>query len=183
MGNKGTTGSQDPGFLAVGQLGRPHGTVGEIMVWPLTDHPESTFAPGVVLLPGDERPDDTLPPLEVSRSRPHQQGWLVTFVDIHTRTEVETLRGRHLYRALTDVEPLEEGEVFQHQLLGLEVVTVTGTRVGRVTEVYEMRPADLLEVRGSGRTHMIPFLKDIVVEVDVTGGRLVVDPPAGLLDL
>lgn len=179
----GTTGRQDPGFLTVGRLGRPHGNGGEMMVWPLTDHPGSTFAPGVVLLPGDDAPDVDLPPLEITGSRPFQQGWLVTFAGIETRTEAGTLRGCYLYRALAEVEPLAEGEVFQHQLLGLEVVTVSGAPVGTVREVYEMMPADLLEVRGEEGTHMIPMLKDIVVEIDVEGGRLVVDPPEGLLDL
>lgn len=179
----GATGGQAPGFLAVGRLGRPHGTGGEITVRPLTDHPESTFAPGVVLLPGEDAPDPELPPLEVTGSRPFRQGWLVTFDGVTARTEAEALRGRYLYRAAADVEPLAEGEVFQHELVGLEVVTVTGETVGRVTAVYELRPAELLEVRDDGRSHMIPFVKDVIVEVDVAGGRLVVDPPEGLLDL
>jgi len=93
------------------------------------------------------------------------------------------MRGRYLYRPSDEVEPLEEGEVFQHDLVGLEVVTVEGERVGTVVEIFEMRPADLLEVRTGDRTVMIPFLKEVVVEVDVAGGRLVVNPPDGLLDL
>jgi 16S rRNA processing protein RimM len=177
------TGRAGPGFLVVGRLGRPHGTQGEIIVWPLTDHPESTFAPGVVLLPGDDAPDVDLPPLLVTRSRPFQGNWLVFFDGIETRTEAETVRGRYLYRPSDEVEPLEEGEVFQHDLVGMEVVTVDGERVGSVVEIFEMRPADLLEVRTGDRTVMIPFLKEVVVEVDVAGGRLVVNPPVGLLDL
>jgi len=177
------TGREDPGFLVVGRLGKPHANKGEIVVWPLTDHPESTFAPGVVLLPGDDAPDNELPPLLVTRSRPFQGNWLVTFEGVETRTEAETIRGRYLFRPADAVEPLEEGEVFQHDLVGLEVVTLGGERVGTVTEMFEMRPADLLEVRSGDRTVMIPFLKDVVVEIDVSGGRLVVDPPEGLLDL
>lgn len=179
----GPEGRRDPEFLTVGRLGRPHGTGGEIFVWPLTDHPESTFAPGVVLLPGGEAPDENLPPLEVTASRRFQRGWLVTFDGVETRGEAEVMRGRYLYRSATDVEPLGEGEVFQHDLLGLEVVTVSGEVVGTVTEVYAVKPADLLEVRGAGRTHMIPFLTKVVVDIDVQRGRLVVDPPEGLLDL
>jgi len=86
-------------------------------------------------------------------------------------------------RAVDEVAPLEEGEVFYHQLLGSDVYTVDGTRLGRVAEVYELAPSDLLEVRGEGRTYMIPFRAEIVVEVDPEGGRVVVDPPDGLLDL
>ena len=167
----------------MGRLGRPHGTQGEILVWPLTDHPESTFAPGVVLLPGTDAPDPDEAPLRVVSARPFQQGWLVVVEDVETRTDAELLTGRYLYREAAEVEPLAEGEVFQHDLIGLQVVTVDGRPVGTVSELYEMRPADLLEVRGEGRTLMIPFLKDVVVDVDLAGGRLVVDPPEGLLDL
>jgi 16S rRNA processing protein RimM len=176
-------GREDPAFLAVGQLVRPHGIEGEIAVRPLTDHPDSTFAPGVALHPGGDDPDLRLPALTITASRPFQQGWLVCFEGVETRTEAELLRGRFLYRAFADVEPLAEGEVFRHELVGLDVITVSGERVGTVAAVYEAGPADLLEVRGDGREVMIPFVKDVVVEIDVEGGRLVVDPPEGLLTL
>jgi 16S rRNA processing protein RimM len=73
--------------------------------------------------------------------------------------------------------------VFYHQLLGMEVVTKQGTRLGEIAEVYELRPAPMLEVRGPEGEIMIPFLSHIVVEVDRDGRRMVVDPPEGLLDL
>ena len=107
----------------------------------------------------------------------------MSFGGVDDRNQAELLKGHYLYRDIEELEPLAEGEVFYHQLLGMEVVTVSGERIGTVTEVYELRPADLLEVRGEGRQVMIPFLDHIVVDVDVDGGRLVVDPPEGLLDL
>ncbi|MGH7505131.1 MAG: ribosome maturation factor RimM, partial [Longimicrobiales bacterium] len=76
------------------------------------------------------------------------------------------------------------GEVFYHQLLGAEVVTVDGSVIGRVREVFETEPAHLLEVQSDeGRLHLIPFAERIVRRVDVDAGRITIDPPAGLLEL
>ena len=66
----------------------------------------------------------------------------------------------------------------------LRVELKDGTAVGTVREVFESTPADLLEVEGGdGRRHLVPFAEQLVVEVDVASGRLVIDPPAGLLEL
>ncbi len=179
-------GRVDPGFLVVGHLAKAHGIYGELYVWPLTDHPEGTFTPGVVLRLGDaegREPDPDLPPLRVASARPFRDGWLVAFGGVESRSDAEVLRGRYLMRPMDEVEPLEEGEVFYHQLLGSHVYTVDGTFLGSVAEVYELAPADLLEVRGEGHTYMIPFRAEVVVEVDPERGRIVVDPPDGLLDL
>jgi len=179
-------GREDPRYLAVGHINKPHGTKGELFVWPLTDHPEGVFAPGVVLLLGDaegDQPDPDLPPLRIESVRPFRRGYLVSFGGVEDRNESELLRGRYLYRALEDLEPLREGEVFYHQLLDMEVVTVDGRPVGRVREVYELAPAHMLEVVGDGLSVLVPYTERVVVEVDIHAGRMVIDPPEGLLEL
>ncbi len=180
-------GSQAPPFLVVGHLNKPHGTKGELFVWPLTDHPGSAFAPGVVLRVGDasgEAPDDFFPALEIETVRPYRRGYLVKFVGMADRDGAERLRDRYLLRPFEEVESLAEGEVFYHQLLGMLVETPDGTPVGRVVEVYEIRPADMLAVEAEdGRSRLIPFTKQVVRAVDVDSGRIVIDPPEGLLDL
>lgn len=169
----------------MGHVTRPHGIRGEVVVHPLTDHPESAFAPGVVLLlsGAEGRPDPAAPPLRVDAARPTHRGWLVAFGGARERADAERLQGRDLLRRLVEVEPLADDEVFYHQLLGMEVVTVAGASLGAVTEVYELRPADLLEVTGPRGVHLIPFRREIVTGVDIDGRRLTIDPPAGLLEL
>jgi 16S rRNA processing protein RimM len=179
-------GRPDPSHLVVGHLSKPHGTKGELYVWPLTDYPERVFAPGVVLSLGEQDadgPSPDLPPLRVATVRPFQRGLLVQFGGVDDRNQAELLQGHYLFQAFADVAPLEEGEVFYHQLLDMEVVTLDGAPVGRVVEVYEMGPSDLLEVRGSAGLVMVPYRPEIVTEVDVQAGRLVIDPPDGLLEL
>ena len=179
-------GRKNPTHLVVGHLTRPHGTRGEFLCGILTDHPESVFAPGVVLSLGgedDNQPDPDLPPLRIESVRPFQRGVLVEFGGVDDRNQAELLRGRYLFRAAEELEPLAEGEVFYHQLLGMKVVTTSGEDVGEITEVFEMEPADLLQVQGDDRQVMVPFLEHIVVEVDPVSRRMVIDPPEGLLEL
>ena len=179
-------GREDPRYLVVGHLNKAHGIQGELLVWPLTDHPESVYAPGVVLSLGGEDADEPnldLPPLRVEAVRPYRRGLLVRFVGVDDRSQAELLRGRYLFRAVEELEPPAEGEFYYHELLGLDVVTVDGRDVGRVTQIYELSPADLLEVSGERGQTMIPYLEHVVVEVDTEAGRIVVDPPEGLLEL
>jgi 16S rRNA processing protein RimM len=172
-------------FLVVGHINKPHGTKGEVFVWTLTDHPESIFAPGVVLLLGDEsgRIQDGEPTVRIETSRPFRKGVLVRFEGSSTRNHSEELRGSYLLKAADELRGRDEDELFYHELLDLLVVRVDGSEVGRVREVYELRPAHMLEVHGPAASHMIPFLKDIVVGVDLEAGILTIDPPEGLLDV
>lgn len=175
-----------PRFAVVGHLGRPHGTRGELHVEPLTDRPDSTFVEGGELLLGDARgetPDPARAPLRLVRVRPYRKGFLLTFEGVSDRDAAEGLRGRYLLRPFDDLEPLDEGEIFHHQLRGLRVVTSTGEEVGKVREIYPLQPADLLEIVGEDRAHLVPFTREIIVGWDLERGRLVIDPPAGLLDL
>ena len=180
-------GRDDPRFLVVGHVNKPHGTKGELFVWPLTDYPEGIYAPGVVLHMGPEHanePDPEMPPFLIEKVRVFRRGYLVTVRGVTDRFGAERIRGNYLFQDFDAIEPLQEGEVFYHQLLGMEVVTTAGDRLGEIAEVYEVRPADLLEVvRPEGGPLMIPYLDHIVVNVDVEARRMTIDPPEGLLDL
>ena len=179
-------GQKDPTHLVVGHLTRPHGTKGEFLCSVLTDYPEHVFASGVVLSLGgedDHAPNPDLPPLRIESVREHPKGALVTFGGVTDRTGAELFQGRYLYLPLEEVEPLAEGELFYHQLLGMAVETAGGETIGTVQEVYELGPTDLLEVSGGKGTLMIPYQPGIVVNVDVGASRIVIDPPDGLLDL
>jgi 16S rRNA processing protein RimM len=175
-----------PEHLVVGHVARPHGTRGELFVWPLTDRPEALFVAGRTLLLGDADGglDEAAGAVVVSAARAFKRGLLLSLEGFADRGAVEPLCGRYLLAPVGALAPREEGEVFYHELLGLRVETVAGEEVGRVREVYELAPADLLEVKGAdGRLHLIPFAAHLVREVDVAGGRLVIDPPPGLLEL
>ena len=173
-----------PSFLVVGHLNKVHGTKGELFVWPLTDHPETHFAPGVVHHAGDDdalQPCSSLPPLAIESVRPYRKGFLARFKGCESRAAAETLRGRYLLRPFEAIDPLDEGEVFYHELLGAEVATPGGAAVGTVKEVYPLSTADLIEVAGPDGEVILPLVPQCVVGFDRERRRVIVDPPKGLL--
>jgi 16S rRNA processing protein RimM len=179
-------GRDGPRFLAVGHIVKPHGIKGEFLVLPLTDHPQSTYRPGVVLHLGSvdsANPDPGLPDLKLEQVRPYRNGYIASAGGITDRNDAERLRGHYLFREVSALEPLGDGEFFYHQLLGMKVQTNIGTVVGEVTEVYELDPNDILCVQSHEGEIMIPFSKEIVLQVNADEKCIVIDPPDGLLDL
>ena len=176
----------EPEHLVVGHISKAHGTKGELAIWPLTDRPDSIFVEGASLLLGNEQGElsDDAAAVTIDEVRPFKRGVLVRFDGVQDREGAESLVGAYLLAPIDALEPLEEGEVFYHQMLGMTVVTVAGEVVGSVREVYEIEPSHLLEVVGDdGRVRLIPFAAYVVKDVDVTGRRIVIDPPAGLLEI
>ena len=128
--------------------------------------------------------DEDADQLFVVSSRPFKEAVLVRFDGYDDRGAVAELLGLYVLVPRAVLPPLDEGEVFYHQLLGMRVATVDGLDVGRVREVFETDPAHLLEVQDDdGRVRLIPFAAHIVKETDVAGGRIVIDPPEGLLEI
>ena len=178
--------ASEPEFLVVGHINKAHGLKGEVFIWPLTDHPDSTFAAGVVLHMGDS--DGNLTPgvdqtTRIETSRAYRKGFLVRFEGHEGRTAAEALRDRYLLRPIAEIEPAEEGEIFYHEILGMRVKTLGGEDVGEVIEVYELKPSDLIEVKGAAGSVLIPFIREMILSVDVEEGVIVVDPPEGMLDV
>jgi 16S rRNA processing protein RimM len=175
-----------PEHLIVGHITKPHGTKGEVFVLPLTDEPDAVFGRDATLLLGDARGElgDAAEAIVVEDARAFKRGVLVKFAGVDDRDAAGTLSGRYLLLGAEALRPLEEGELFYHQLLGATVETVDGRFVGRVREVFETEPAHLLEVKGDdGKLHLVPFVERIVKTVDAEKRRILIDPPAGLLDL
>lgn len=152
-------------MLEVGRVVKPHGIRGEVAVEAVTNWPEVRFAPGSVLQSDGG-------PLEVVAARPHQGRWLVTFAGVDDRNGAESLRGR----VLSADEPLDEPDaLWVHELVGAEVFDLSGARCG-VVEAVEANPAaDLLVLDGE---RLVP----LTFVVSSEPGRVVIDPPAGLLD-
>ncbi|HLT11460.1 MAG TPA: ribosome maturation factor RimM [Micromonosporaceae bacterium] len=167
--------------LIVGRIVRPHGVRGEVVVEVRTDSPEERFRPGSVLRTEPEATG----PLRVEHVRSHQARLLVVFEGIYDRDVAENLRGVTLWVDSADVpEPTDPDEFLDHQLIGLRAETPAGERLGDVVAIDHAPASDLLVLRlPDGRDAMVPFVRAIVPEVDLAGGRLVVTAPEGLLDL
>ncbi|HEX3783913.1 MAG TPA: ribosome maturation factor RimM [Pseudonocardiaceae bacterium] len=166
----------------VGRIVKPHGVHGELVIELRTDSPEVRFAVGSAL--SATLRDGTTRTMTVTAARPHSGRLLVTFDGVRGRDSAEELRGTLLLAAEGDLPPTDDpDEFYDHQLEGLAVFTTDGTKIGEVREILHGGGSDLLAVRREGRDEvLVPFVSEIVPEVDLRAGRVVIDPPQGLLD-
>ncbi|WP_159941919.1 MULTISPECIES: ribosome maturation factor RimM [unclassified Nocardiopsis] len=166
--------------LVVGRIGRAHGVRGDVAVDVRTDDPAARFADGAVL---ETDPAET-GPLTVASTRRHSGRLLVRFEGVTGRDAAEALRGTTLYVDSADIAPLDDPDEFHdHELIGLAAVTTGGEPVGTVEDVLHHAQDLLVLTTPGGGEVLVPFVAALVPEVDVAGGRIVLDPPPGLLDL
>jgi 16S rRNA processing protein RimM len=166
--------------VVVGRIGRAHGLGGDVSVEVRTDEPERRLGIGAVLLTDPA----SVGPLTIANGRVHSGRLLLRFAEIESRTAAETLRGTLL---LVEVDPSElpedDDEWYDFQLTGLAAVRPDGTPLGTVTEVVHLPAQDLLAVRTADeREVLVPLVHEIVPDVDVPAGRVVIDPPLGLFE-
>ncbi|MGH8969349.1 MAG: ribosome maturation factor RimM [Actinomycetes bacterium] len=166
--------------VVVGRVGRPHGISGEVTVEVRTDDPEGRLPPGATL----QTEPAAAGPLTITRGRVHGGRLLLAFDGVTDRGAAERLRGVLL---VADVDPEERPEdpeeYYDRQLVGLRVETVSGRVVGELAEVLHLPGHDVLSVRRpEGDEVLVPFVAAIVPTVDVDAGRVLVDPPPGLID-
>ncbi|MDQ5854916.1 MAG: ribosome maturation factor RimM [Actinomycetota bacterium] len=161
----------------VGRIGRPHGVRGEVTVQVRTDSPEQRFTVGAQLGVGAGRT------LTVDAVRPHAGNLLVRFAGVTDRAAAAELRGVLLTVDTVELPALDDpDEFYDHQLEGLAAVGSDGAQLGTVREVVHTPASDLLVVETDRGEALVPFVRAIVPEVDLSAGRVVLDPPAGLLD-
>jgi 16S rRNA processing protein RimM len=175
----------EPRYLIVGTVQKPHGIKGELFVRLETDRPGEVFVAGRILRlgDGDGRPSEEL--LTLERARAFKGGMLVKTTELGGRDEaLEGLRGRTLLIPREEAEAPGEDEVFYHQLLGVRVTTEAEGEVGTVAEVYDAPSGPLLSVRRRGKQELlIPFVRETIRRFDPAENVLELDLPAGLLEL
>lgn len=178
-----------PDCACVGRVRRPHGVRGELVVEALTDEPDAILAPGRRVFQGTHEGTLWLDPrtqapreLHVTGLRPFKEGWLVTFAEITDRTEAERWNGRHLLVPVQELSEPAEGEVFAHELVGMQLVDAAGgAEIGEVVEFYELPQGLLLEFRTATGLASVPFVEEFIETVDREKRRITVRLPEGLL--
>src|SRR5919202_4668330 len=147
--------------LVVGRIGRAHGVKGEVSVDVRTDDPDRRYAPGSVL--ATDPPERG--PLTVATVRAHHGRLLVRFEGRDDRNAAEALRGTLLVVDAASAGEPDEGEWWDHDLIGLAAVTTDGRALGAVRDVVHVPGAPLLSVVGEdGREVLVPFVAAIVPE-------------------
>jgi len=168
--------------VVVGRVAKAHGITGELAVDVRTDSPEMRFALGSALVA--KLRDGTTRTLTVAAARNHSGRLLVRFDEVLTRDVAESLRGTLLLGSTDDLPPTDDpDEFYDHELEGLVVELLDGAKVGTVKEIAHGAGGELLVVnREGGGELLVPFVRQIVPSVDVKAGKVVIDPPEGLLD-
>lgn len=172
--------------VVVGRVGRPHGIRGEVVIGVRTDEPDLRFAVGATVdawsAPDDDGGGGRL---TVASARWHSGQLLIAFAGITDRTAAAELTGSWLSVDSSQLPDIGDPDEFRdHELIGLSVRTCAGDPVGVVTDVLHYGQ-DLLVVRRQdepGGETLVPFVKAMVPEVDLSAGVVVIDPPPGLLD-
>lgn len=165
-------------LLLVGRVARAHGNRGQVIVNLETDFPESRFKVGEVLLVGT--PAEAR---EIQEVRFHQGRPVISLRGIDTMSDAEALAGAELKIAAGAVPPLPAGVFYHHDLVGCEVRDARGARIGHVTGVEGPLERSCLVVESERGEVLIPLVEDICTRVDPSARLIVVDPPAGLIEL
>ena len=157
--------------VVIGKIGAPHGIKGELRVTPLTDFTER-FAELEQVHAGNDL-------LTIESVKYHKQFVILKFKEYPVREQAASLTGRFLYVDKEDAVPLEEGEYYTFDIIGLEVFDTEGNSLGHVTDVLRTGSNDVYVTskKGEAKQLLIPALKTVVQEINVPECKMVVDMP------
>lgn len=119
--------------------------------------------------------------LHIAAVRPLTGGCGITFEEIRTPEEARQLRGSMIAVA-RDTLPLQEGEYWQDDIIGLSVVTTEGVHLGTIVDIFSAGAGDVYVVESGGREYLIPAIRDVIVEISLEDGQVIIRVMEGLLD-
>lgn len=163
-----------PGFTAVGRVLRPHGLRGEVRVAVFSATARNLQRGRPVYLGGERR--------TVEQARPDRDQWIVKLSGLTTRTMAEGFHGELIEAADGDVLRDDAESFFVHELIGLRAVTEDGRQLGAVAEVIQTGANDVYVAVGEGGEVLIPAIGDVVRQIDLSAGLMVITPLPGMLD-
>lgn len=181
-----------PEYAIVGLIRKAQGIRGEVVIEPLTDKPDVVFASGSRVFAGtsagdlavvqDLRGQEETPTLTVSDSRPFKKGLLVQFEELQDRDSAELWRGRYLLAPFSELPPLQEDQVYLHDLVGMKAVSTTGEALGTVTTFYELPQGLMLDINTRRGSVLIPYRPEIIVRTDIEARTILINDTLGLMD-
>ncbi|MDK8502219.1 ribosome maturation factor RimM [Aerococcus sp. UMB1112A] len=170
-------------YYQVGKLVNTHGIRGDVRVISSTDFPDQRYQPGSRLTLFDK--GQAVEEVEVDKHYVHKNFHILHFKGYPSINDVERFKGMVLMVAGEDREDdLEEGAFYYEDIIGLEVRTTEGERLGRVREITALGPNDVWHVQrfAKGADILLPYIEDVVKEVNLDEGYVLIDPMEGLID-
>lgn len=170
-----------PSYLLLGEILRPHGVAGELKVRVLTAYPERLVSLETVHIGRDpESPQADV--YHVQGVRFHQSYLLLRLRGVDNRNQAELLRGQFVMVKTEDAVPLDEGEVYLYQLIGLTVRTSEGRVIGEIVEILETGANDVYIVNSPQYGEvLLPATDETVIETDLPNSLIIMKLPEGLL--
>ena len=164
-------------LICVGSIAGSYGVRGEVRLKSFCAVPEDIEGYSPLT---DETGKDRYP---VVLTRAIKNGFAARLGGVETKEEADALNGLRLYARRDQLPSLPDDEFYHTDLIGLEVYDTGGTLLGKVKSVQNHGAADLLELHGPGlkATVLLPFTLQVVPTVDLEKGRIVADPPEGLI--
>ncbi|MGB1252215.1 MAG: ribosome maturation factor RimM [Candidatus Promineifilaceae bacterium] len=166
--------------MIIGRIRKPHGVRGELKVSILSELPERFL--WLEQVHYARRADDQNPSiLEIETIRFHQEDALIKFAGYDGRDAAGVLRQHYLLVPIEEAIPLEEGEYYTYQIIGLNVYTESGDHLGVVSDLIETGANDVFVVDGKLGELLIPDTKEVVKKIDIEAKQIMISPIDGLL--
>jgi 16S rRNA processing protein RimM len=173
-----------PDMVALGKIVGAHGIRGEIKVISYSGSLGALEGKGRVFVRqtgGVFKQRDVLKEWRLLSVQPYKAGFLLVLKGIDDRDGARGLAGAELMLPREELPALDEDEYYWYELVGLEVVTPQGERLGQVGEIMATGAADVLVIRGEGGEFLVPATPEVVKSVALSEGRMVIEPPEGLM--
>lgn len=164
----------------IGKIVNTHGTRGEVKVMRITDF-EERFAVGKIVYAVKD--DETQNELVIAAHRIHKGFDLIVFEGLDNINDVEYLKGAQLKITEDQLTDLDEGEFYYHEIIGCDVYTNDGEKLGTIKEILSPGANDVWVVkRPKGKDILIPYISEVVIQIDINAQKIVIEPMEGLLD-
>ena len=163
--------------MAVGRILKTYGLRGWVKLEALTTNPRRFRKGNTFILEGETAEER----LVLEEAKEVQGALTAKFQGLENREQAAALVGKLLFVTARELGESPQDSFWEHQLLGLEVITMDGDRLGEVVEVMETGANDVLVVEGD-REYLIPMIAEVVKEIDLDSGTIMVKPLPGLLE-
>ncbi|MCM3652667.1 ribosome maturation factor RimM [Metabacillus litoralis] len=169
-------------WFNVGKIVNTHGIRGEVRVISKTDFAEERYVPGNTLYIFKEEADNPIK-VVIDSHRVHKNFDLLTFEGMPSIQEVEQFKGALLKVDENQLSELDEGEYYFHEIIGCKMYTDQGEEIGTIREILATGANDVWVVkRKEGKDLLIPYIEEIVTEINIDEKKVIITPMEGLLD-
>ncbi len=166
-------------FIPLGEIVTTHGLDGWLKLNPFNPATTALFSVGEIYL----EKGGIHSKHELESSKPYRNQFLIKLRGVNGVEGAKDWIGSRLCIAEAALPFLDAGEYYHYQAIGLEVYDLRGERIGIITRTWSTAGGELYVVQGANKEHLIPAVKEIIEKVDFSAGKMVINPPDGLLDL